>query len=115
MKRTFAMLLALTMILGAAAWASNSSVTGYISDDKCGAKGANAGAEACTKKCIEGGAKPVMVSDADQSVLAIDNPDAVKGHEGHHVTITGTVDTTKKSVHVASVKMAPAPAPASKH
>ncbi len=113
MKRKLAMLLAFALVAGIAAWASNSSVTGYISDDKCNAKGANANAEACTKKCIEGGAKPVMVSDADQSVLAIDNPDAVKGHEGHHVTLTGTVDTTKKSIHVASVKMAPAPA--SKH
>ena len=114
MKRKFAMLLAFALVAGVAAWASTTSVTGYISDDKCGAKGANASAEACTKKCIAGGAKAVMVSDKDQSILTIDNPDAVKGHEGHHVTVTGTVDSTKKTIHVASVKMAPAPA-ARKH
>ena len=105
MKRMFAMLLALTLLLGVAAWASTSSVNGWISDDKCGAKGANAKAEDCTKKCIAAGAKPVLVSDQDQSVLAIDNPDKIKGHEGHHVTVTGTVDSAKKSIHITDVKM----------
>jgi hypothetical protein len=101
----FAMVLALMLVLGVTAWASSSSVNGWISDDKCGAKGANAKAEDCTKKCIAAGAKPVLVSDKDQSVLAIDNPDSVKGHEGHHVTVTGTVDSTKKSIHVTKVAM----------
>ena len=32
------------------------TVNGWISDSKCGVKGANAGAEACTKKCIAAGA-----------------------------------------------------------
>jgi hypothetical protein len=110
MKRTFSLLLVLTLALGVAAWAktSSSTVNGWISDDKCGAKGASAKAEACTKKCIDAGAKAVLVNDKDSSVWAIDNPDAVKGHEGHHVTVTGTVDATKKSIHITDVKMMPA-------
>ncbi len=105
MKRKLAMLLAFALVAGVAAWASTTSVNGWITDDKCGVKGAHAGAEACAKKCIEGGAKPVIVSDADQSVLTIDNPDKIKGHEGHHVTATGTVDTAKKTIHITNVKM----------
>ncbi len=105
MKRMFALVLGAMLVLGVAAWASSTSVNGWVSDDKCGAKGANAKAEDCTKKCIAGGAKPVLVSDKDQSVLAIDNPDAVKGHEGHHVTATGTVDSAKKSIHITKVTM----------
>ena len=35
----------------------SATVKGWVSDDKCGAKGANAGAEACTKKCLGAGAK----------------------------------------------------------
>ena len=77
--------------------------TGYISDSKCGAKGANAGGEACTKKCLAAGAKMVIVTDGDQKVLAVDNPDALKGHEGHHVAVTGTM--SKDSMKVESVKM----------
>jgi len=122
MKRIVLVLLVLTLALGVAAWAHGAkkdkpatsakastdatSITGWISDDKCGAKGANAKAEACTKKCIEGGAHAVLVNDADGKVLAIENADAIKGHEGHHVTITGHVDAAKGSIHVASMKMA---------
>ena len=101
----------------AAADTTATSVNGWISDDKCGAMGANAKAEACTKKCIAGGAKAVLVNDADGKVLAIENADAVKGHEGHHVTVSGHVDAAKNSIHVVSMKMMaepaakPAPAP----
>jgi len=79
------------------------TVNGWVSDSKCGVKGANAGAEACTKKCIGAGASPVVVSDKDQTVLTVDNPDALKDHYGHHVAVTGHVDGSK--IHVDSVKM----------
>jgi hypothetical protein len=45
----------------------------------------------------------VVVTDADQKVLTVDNPDALKGHEGHHVAVTGSV--AGDSIHVDSVKM----------
>jgi hypothetical protein len=79
------------------------TVKGWVSDSKCGAKGANAGAAACTKKCIDGGASAVVVTDGDNKVLAVDNGDALKGHEGHHVAVTGHVKGD--SIHVESVKM----------
>jgi len=79
------------------------TVNGWISDSKCGAKGANAKAEECTKKCIAEGASPVVVTDKDQKVLTVDNPDAVKDHLGHHVAVTGHIDGDK--MHVDSVKM----------
>jgi hypothetical protein len=79
------------------------TVNGWVSDSKCGAKGANAGAEACTKKCLAQGAKMVIVTDKDQKVLTVDNPDALKGHEGHHIAVTGQVGAD--SIHVESAKM----------
>jgi hypothetical protein len=79
------------------------TVKGWVSDSKCGAKGANAAAAQCTKKCLDAGAKPVVVTDDDQKVLNVDNPDALKGHEGHHVSVTGHV--SGDSIHVESVKM----------
>jgi len=79
------------------------TVNGWISDSKCGVKGANAGAEECTKKCIAAGASPVVVTDMDQKVLKVDNPDALKEHYGHHVAVTGHIDGDK--IHVDSVKM----------
>ena len=79
------------------------TVNGWVSDSKCGKQGANAGAADCTKKCLEGGASMVVVTDKDQKVLMVDNPDALKGHEGHHVAVTGHVEGDK--IHVESAKM----------
>src|ERR1039457_2173701 len=81
----------------------SSTVNGWVSDDKCGAKGANDKAEACTKKCLAAGAKMVIVTDKDQKILMVDNPDALKGHEGHHIAVTGHV--MGDSIHVDSAKM----------
>ena len=106
MRKLFLMLLAGAFILSiaSASFASDAkTVNGWVSDSSCGVKGANAGAEACTKKCIGAGASPVVVSDKDQRVLAVDNPDALKDHYGHHVAVTGHIDGDK--IHVDSVKM----------
>jgi hypothetical protein len=46
------------------------------------------------------------VSDKDGKSWTISNPDAVKGHEGHHVTLQAHVDADKNEVHVVSLKMA---------
>ena len=93
----------LFMLVGISVAADNTTVNGYVSDSKCGAKGANAKAAECTKKCIKEGAKMVVVTDGDQKVLTVDNPEKLEGHEGHHVAVTGQV--TGDSVHVESVKM----------
>jgi hypothetical protein len=47
-----------------------------------------------------------FVSDKDSKSWTISNPDAVKGHEGHHVTLQAQVDADKNEVHVAGLKMA---------
>ena|SRR5271168_3576068 len=47
-----------------------------------------------------------FVSDTDSKSWTITNPDAVKGHEGHHVTLTAHVYADKNEVHVMSLKMA---------
>jgi hypothetical protein len=83
--------------------AKSQTVKGWVSDSKCGAKGANASAAECTKKCLDSGASMVVVTDKDQKVLNVENPDALKDHIGHHVAVTGHVNGD--SIHVMSVKM----------
>jgi hypothetical protein len=83
--------------------AKTETVNGWVADSQCGVKGAMAGQEECTKKCIEKGAKMVVVTDSDKKVLTVENPDALKGHEGHHVAVTGHVEGD--SIHVQSAKM----------
>src|ERR1700740_467369 len=47
-----------------------------------------------------------FVSDKDGKSWTINNPDAVKGHKGNHVTLTPHGDADKNEVHVMSLKMA---------
>jgi pentapeptide MXKDX repeat protein len=47
-----------------------------------------------------------FVGDKDGKNWTIINPEAVKGHEGHHVTLKAHVNADKMEVHVMSLKMA---------
>jgi hypothetical protein len=47
-----------------------------------------------------------FVSDKDGKSWTISNPDAVKGHEGHHVTLKAHLSADKNEVDVVSLKMA---------
>jgi hypothetical protein len=86
----------------AASAADSTKINGWISDSMCGAKHAGTGS-ACVKKCIEGGMAPVFVDEAKKAVWTIDNPEAVKGFYGDHVTVTASADAGKKSVHIESI------------
>jgi hypothetical protein len=107
MRKILVLCLAICFVFALAAWAvdgpATTTVNGYVSDNKCGVKGASATHAACAQKCIAGGAQAVIVTDGDQKVLTVDNPDTLKGHEGHHVAVTGTV--TNDTIHVGGVKM----------
>jgi hypothetical protein len=106
MRKLLLLLLAgaLIVLVASVSFAADTqTVNGWVSDSKCGVKGANASSEACTKKCITAGASPVVVTDTDQKVLTVENPDALKDHYGHHVAVTGHV--TGDKIHVESVKM----------
>jgi hypothetical protein len=106
MKKLLLLLAAMSMpfMLTAVSSADDSTtVKGYVSESKCGAEGANAKARECTKKCIKEGAKMVVVTDGEQKVLTVDNPDTLSGHEGQHVAVTGNV--RGDSIHVDTVSI----------
>src|ERR1700719_2038270 len=97
MRKLLLLCLAMCLVFAMTALAfddmgKSTTVNGWVSDSKCGVKGANAKAAACTKKCLAAGADIVMVTDTDQKELTVKNPEALKGHEGHHVAVTGHLD-----------------------
>ena len=110
MRKVIVILLAVTFLLALSALAfddmgKSMTVNGWVSDDKCGAKGANDKAGECTTKCVkEHGAKYVFVNDADKKVYAIDAQDKVAAHAGHHVTVKGSVDGD--TLKLSSIDMA---------
>jgi hypothetical protein len=99
------MLLLALVVCSWSLWAvpKNQSWSGWISDSKCGAKGANAAHAACAKKCIGAGEKPVLVTDQDGKIVSIDNPDAVAAEVGQHVELSGAM-TSAGALHVEKVQ-----------
>jgi hypothetical protein len=87
--------------------AKESTVTGWVTDPACGASHdkAKMSDSECAKKCSAKDGKLVIVTDGDNKVWAIENADAVKGHEGHHVKVTGHPNADAGSIHIATVAM----------
>ena len=101
MKRAFlAITAAVLMTSGALAGSMEGSWTGWVSDAKCGASKIDA---ACVKECEDAGSPLVFVNDKDKSVLQVSNQDVLKGHEGHHIKVKGTVDGDKLTVTSVSM------------
>ena len=101
MKRLMIMVLSFAVVGSIAAFAQG---TDQSSD------GAKMSADKAPLKNIKGtikaeGDKYTFVSDADQKSWDIMNPEAVKGHEGHHVELSAHVYADKMAVHVMKVKM----------
>ena len=74
MRKVLVLCLAICFVFALTAMAfddmgKSSTVNGWVADDKCGAKGANDKAEACTKKCLAAGAKMVSLRPQTTSVF----------------------------------------------
>jgi hypothetical protein len=79
------------LAFGCLAWAAGKSWTGTVSDSHCGAKHAVASdaAASCVAKCVEGGAKYVLVSGG--KVYQLDAQDKFADFAGKSVKVTGTM------------------------
>jgi len=51
------------------------------------------------------GGKTVFVNDKDKQSWSIENMDAVKGHEGHHVKVKAKLNESDHSVNVEKLSM----------
>jgi len=97
MKRTIAMLLVLCCFAFTMAAFAQDAAGGTTKSDTMGK------AMSITGKISEDGAS--FVSDKDGKSWTISNPEAVKGHEGHHVMVKAHADADKGEIHVTSLKM----------
>lgn len=105
--------LSLVLVAGSAFAAKPQTYKGWVGDAKCGVKCASPSHLACAQACLKNGGTYIFVLDKDKkTIYTIDNPKAVKGHEGHLIVVTGTVKGSK--IHVDKVKMLPQPKATSK-
>ena len=115
MKRFASMLTAVALTLAGittisagetATAAKSETVKGWVVDEYCGAKNANAGGEQCAKDCIKKGAKAVLA--ADGKTYSLSNQKLATAHAGHEVEVTGTIKdgmiTVEKIVPVEAAK-----------
>jgi len=84
MYKKLLVLTAAMLMFGAMAWAK--TLTGTVSDSKCGAAKHDA---ACVTKCVQGGEKYVLVSHG--KVYQVDAQDKFADMAGKMVKVTGTV------------------------
>jgi hypothetical protein len=101
MKKLLILLLAVCVI---------SIGTTALAQDTQGAGDSAKAAPAPPLKNIKGtvkadGDKITFVADKGMQSWDVVNPEALKGHEGHHVEVSAHVYADKNAIHVMSVKM----------
>jgi hypothetical protein len=98
---------------GGMAWAASpvkGEWTGFITDTHCGAHGANKEHTAgCVEKCIKGGSKAQILSEADGKTYDLASFDArLKPLVGKKVTVTGSLDKETNTITVDTAAAAAA-------
>jgi hypothetical protein len=99
MKRLLILAVALSVMLTVAGFAQD------MSKDSGMAKAAPAPLKNIKGTVTADGDKLTFVSDKDKKSWDVANPEALKGHEGHHVEVSAHVYADKNQIHVMSVKM----------
>jgi len=98
MMKVVVMLFSLTVLVSLGGWAQASNPAHQKSSTATSAKTMN-----MTGTVSSNG--KTFVADKTNKSWNIDNPDAVKAHEGHHVSLNAVENTTTDTLHVNSAKM----------
>jgi len=81
----------------------------FTSDVAAQGKGDDSGAKApqvTMKGSLKAdGEKYTFVNDKDGKTWNVINPEELKGHQGHHVEITGRIHPDKDGISIMSIKM----------
>jgi len=97
---TFAFVLTLAALAPVAA-AEESTWVGWITDEGCGAKGANAEHKACAMKCHKDGLAYVFYNNADETLYKVSDQEMAGDNLGYEVEVTGELDGD--TIQVASI------------
>ena len=99
MKKLLILVVALSVMFTVAGFAQD------MSKDSGMAKAAPAPLKNIKGTVTADGDKLTFVSDKGKKSWDVANPEALKGHEGHHVEVSAHVYADKGQIHVMSVKM----------
>jgi len=82
------------------------TVKGWVSDTECAAHGDK---KCANKEHLKMGSKLALVTDGDNKIWTVENPDKLAEHQGHYVQVKGDANAEAATIHVASVSMLPEP------
>ena len=102
MKKLILISFALALVTSLLALAQDTAKPEEMKQDTMKAEKASAKTVSLSGK-ISADAKTFV--DKDNKSWTVTNPEALKGHEGHEVTVKAHVDAAKNEIHVVSVKM----------
>ncbi len=97
----FISLFASALVANADQAAKTTTVKGWVSDSACAAKGDKKCAD---KSHIAQGAKIVLVTDGDNKIWTVTNPETLADYQGQHVEVKATTDVEKSTITVQEVK-----------
>jgi hypothetical protein len=102
MKKLILSCFALALVTSLLALAQETAKPGEMKQDTMKAEKTSAKAVSLSGKI---GADGKTFVDKDNKSWTVTNPEALKGHVGHEVTLKAHVDAAKNEIHVVSVKM----------
>jgi hypothetical protein len=76
------------------------TLKGWVSDTMCAAKGDK---KCANKDHLKMGAKLALVTDGDNKIWTVENPDKLAEYQGHYVQVKGTVNAEAGTITIASV------------
>lgn len=85
--------------------------TGEIMDQQCALLGGHSAmmnqgesAKDCANRCVSIGGKYVLFDGANKTIYQLDDQKKAQPFAGSKVKITGTYDTSNKTIHVANIQ-----------
>lgn|SRR5262249_28981698 len=102
MKKLMLFSFALGLVMSLLALAQDTGKAAQATQETTKAKKASTKAVTVSGKVTADGKTFV---DKDNKSWTVTNQEALKGHEGHEVTLKAREDTAKNEIHVVSVKM----------
>jgi len=103
----------LTAFLAVRVSAQSKTFTGEIMDQQCAFLGGHSAmqnkgesAKDCTNRCVSIGGKYVLYDASSKTAYQLDDQRKPQAFAGTKVEVTGSLDSSTKTIHVANIKAA---------
>lgn len=82
------------------------TVKGWVSDTECAKHGDK---KCANKEHVKMGSKLALVTDGDNKIWTVENPDKLADHQGHYVQVKGVENAGAATIRVDTASLLPEP------